>query len=299
MTTNEAPLTREDVLRLIDSPRGPVGLDLSNRTFEAGINLEGVSLQLSNLENSRFSVAFIEPGGGVPESVDRGAQLKKANLMRANLRNASLRYANLQEADLRWANLKGANLYNAKLSKAKLRGLEVSRETKLEKVEWGPRPLLREKFILGDEESRDFEGASEVYRTLKQWYTEAGMYDTAGRFYYREMEAKRKARSWRREPILKIWSWVLRILCGYGEKPELAIASTVMIILGMAGIYSISELTVPSSLYYSAVSFVALGYGGWVNITENWVKALGAIEVFIGVFMMALFLVTFTRKMTR
>ena len=298
MTENNKPLTRDDVLKLIKEHGGSSGLNLSGRTFEAGIDLNGLNLEGIIAKNAKFAVAFVR-GTDESSNVDRGAQFEGANLNHADLENASLRFANLQAADLRRANLKGANLDSAKLSKAKLRGLEVSRETKLEKVEWGPRPLLREKFILGDEESRDFEGASEVYRMLKQWYTEAGMYDTAGRFYYREMEAKRKARSWRREPILKLWSWVLRILCGYGEKPELVIASAAVIILSMAGIYSISELTFPSSLYYSAVSFVALGYGGWINTPAAWVRAFGAIEVFIGVFMMALFLVTFTRKMTR
>ena len=53
------------------------------------------------------------------------------------------------------------------------------------------------------------------------------------------------------------------------------------------------------SLYFSAVSFTALGYGSWVNITSDAIRGLGAAESFLGVFMMALFLVTFTRKMTR
>ncbi|KPK21624.1 MAG: hypothetical protein AMJ76_02205, partial [Dehalococcoidia bacterium SM23_28_1] len=54
------------------------------------------------------------------------------------------------------------------------------------------------------------------------------------------------------------------------------------------------------SLYYSAVSFPALGYGHWAPEPQGWAgRFLGAGESFIGVFMMALFLVTFTRKMTR
>lgn len=55
------------------------------------------------------------------------------------------------------------------------------------------------------------------------------------------------------------------------------------------------------SLYFSAVSFTAVGYGGWIKAADYnwWVRGIGVFESFIGVFMMALFLVTFTRKMTR
>jgi len=43
-----------------------------------------------------------------------------------------------------------------------------------------------------------------------------------------------------------------------------------------------------------------LGYGSWVYPEpESWAKGLGAAEAALGVSMIALFLVTFTRKMTR
>ena len=49
-----------------------------------------------------------------------------------------------------------------------------------------------------------------------------------------------------------------------------------------------------------AASFTALGYGNWAPEPQGWAgRVLGAGESFMGVFMMALFLVTFTRKMTR
>ena len=52
-------------------------------------------------------------------------------------------------------------------------------------------------------------------------------------------------------------------------------------------------------LYYSFISFTAVGYGAWVTESTGWVKWLGVQETILGVFMMSLFLVTFTRKMTR
>ena len=128
------------------------------------------------------------------------------------------------------------------------------------------------------------------------------MYDTAGRFFYREMEIKRKAQSWKR-PHVKLWSWLIKLLCGYGEKPERVTISAAVVVLGSALIYfaigTLTPNTFLNSLYYSAVSFTALGYGSWAPQPTGWVKGLGALEAFIGVFMMALFLITFTRKMTR
>jgi hypothetical protein len=56
------------------------------------------------------------------------------------------------------------------------------------------------------------------------------------------------------------------------------------------------------SLYFSAVSFTAIGYGGWVtgaDAPSTWTKWFGVTESFIGVFLIALFLVTFTRRWTR
>jgi len=57
------------------------------------------------------------------------------------------------------------------------------------------------------------------------------------------------------------------------------------------------------SLYFSGVSFTALGYGDWVATLhiapEGWPRLIGVIESLVGISLIALFLVTFTRKMTR
>ena len=92
---------------------------------------------------------------------------------------------------------------------------------------------------------------------------------------------------------------VLRLLCGYGEKPAWIIVWVVVVVFVLAGIYSASALTFPSALYHSAVSFTALGYGLGITDPQGWVKALGAAEAFIGVFMILLFSVTLTRRLTR
>jgi len=328
MTEEEKPLTREEVLKLIEEHGGPEGLDLSGAVLEPGIDLSNMNLCGIILDNAKLWGAKLQRS-----NLQERASLQGADLSGADLEGAYLLYANLNEANLGKAKLRGANLYNAQLQKvdlwaadltytelvdadlegvnlrgaelvntymsganlsnAYLNGADLSKVSDLAGIKWG------NKYMVGEETIEHFTVAAGVYRNLKKWHTDAGIYDIAGKFHFREMEAKRKAQEWGSEPHLKLWAWALRLLCGYGEKPERVVASATGVVLVMAGIYSVSALTFLNSLYYSAVSFTALGYGFGVSTSEGWVKGLGAFEAFIGVFMMALFLITFVRKMVR
>lgn len=53
------------------------------------------------------------------------------------------------------------------------------------------------------------------------------------------------------------------------------------------------------AVYVSMVSFIALGYGGWVNLESTTARFVAVIEGLIGVFLIALFVATFTRRLTR
>ncbi|TET40030.1 MAG: hypothetical protein E3J65_02210 [Dehalococcoidia bacterium] len=308
MTEEEKPLTREDVLKLIEENGGTAeGLDLRDRNLEEidlshrpdslALDLHGIILYRANLKMADLSGADLQRADLARANLEKawlgGANLQGAKLDGANLQGAKLTGTNLQGAELTDANLQEANLREAKLSRASLYGAKISRDTKLEQSNWGS------GCIVGEEAMGDFKHAAHVYRMLKQWYTDAGMYDIAGRFYYREAEAIRKGLSWREKPWPKLWNWVFRLLCGYAERPERVVFWAAVVVLSMAGIYTASALSFPSALYYSAASFTALGYGLWVSAPEGWVKALGTAEAFIGVFLIALFLITFVRKMTR
>ena len=184
--------------------------------------------------------------------------------------------------------LRGANLQGAFLV-----GAEFTTETNLEDVCWG------KKYILGDE--RPGHSAVDIYRRLRQWHTNAGIYNIAGEFYYREMEARRKTSKW---DLNRLWLGIFSFLCGYGERPRRVIRWAALVILVSTLIYfligSVWEWSALWwSLYFSAVSFTALGYGSWLHVSNDLIKGIGAFESFIGVFTMALFLITFIRKMTR
>jgi hypothetical protein len=290
--TKESPYTREDVLRLLKETEEPGEvLDLSGKVFEEEIDLHGLDLGIIDLSESYLNGANLE-GARL-----WGALLIETRLIGANLKGTNLRDAHLWGAKLFGVELEGADLRYAELWGAYLRYTEFPHNAKLEEVDWG------KKYFLGEEVEGSFEEAEATYRRLKIWHTEQGLYDLAGKFFYREMEVKRKTQSWKKEPHLKLWSWILRMLCGYGEKPERVVISAAVVIFGLAIAYflwgSFSSSSFADTLYYSVASFTALGYGQWAPQPTEWAKGMGAAEAVLGVSMLALFLVTFTRKMIR
>lgn len=366
--TKENPLTREDVLRLIEENGGTAkGLDLSGKIFEEAIDLSGLDLHWIILKDARFSTHFEGrqlvgakfDGSDLTGADLRGinlqyAQFRKLNnqptcLAIANLRGSSLLNANFQGADLTGAkfgdvteageyleamlddtdfrgaklfraNFKGCYFYGTKLEGAFIRGADIF-DAHLEEVDWG-------SYKIGEEKGGDFYSAIHYYRRLKTWYTNAGFYDIAGEFFFREMTARRKNFWWGgsqskpfrellhpfkpkelsraifpRKPFQWALSKLLSVLCGYGERPSRVVTSAVLVVSGLATAYylwgSFSSSSFWDTLYYSAVSFTALGYGNWSPQPTGWAKGAGAAEAFAGVFMIALFLITFTRKMTR
>jgi hypothetical protein len=325
--TKDNPYTREDVLRLIKENGGKAaGLDLSGKIFKDGINLRGINLRGIILKKAvlwdvELEVAFFEgsrqvwvEGAHLEDASLSSADLEEARIFEshlegadlhdANLKGALLTGAHLERANLSIANLEGAKLRDAHLEGAFLMGVGLSSDTLLVDVDWG-------NYILGEEREGDKKKdkvwlgmAEETCRCLKIWYTEHGMYDVAAKFYYREMEARRKALKWRsKDWHHRLYTECMRALFGYGEGWKRILFWIAGFILFFALIYfaigTLTPNTFLGSLYYSASSFIALGYGSWVKEATGWVKGLGVFETFLGFFLMTLLLVTFVRKWTR
>jgi len=327
--TKENPYTREDVLRLIkENGDTAEGLDLSGKVFEKMIDLSDLDLRRIIFNKAEFLIHFEgEKTSGARfkgcrlwqaylEEIDlQHAHLEEVELEEAHIERATLACshfekayligAHLQEADLSAAYLEGANLSDAHLKGAHLWAAKFSSDTDLEGVDWGD-------YILGDErELREAKGeereeclgkwaTDNIYRRLKLWYTNAGISDTAAKFYYREREVGRKVTSRRNDRVAGWLSWAV---FGHGERWRRLFLWIAGFILVFALIYFAIGTLIPNtflnSLYYSAVSFITLGYGSWVKEATGWVKGLGVFEAFLGFFMMTLLLVTFVRKWTR
>ncbi|MFC2013041.1 pentapeptide repeat-containing protein [Chloroflexota bacterium] len=316
--TRENPFTRGDVLRLIQENGGTAEkLDLSGKWFEKAIHLAGMGLNKIILRNAHLNGAHLDA------SNLQYANMVKCELKGAHLEKSDLRYSRLSESRLQGAQLQEANLLRTRLDKVYLHDIEFSYETNFVRAYWGD-------FIIGEERSGQFLRAGDIYRRLKVWYANSGMHDIVGFFFYREQEAHRKSiqkeivrlfKTAKYRELLRylfkprggwslLWSWVYRSSCGYGEKPWRVILWGLLVLLGLTLIYFLFRGVAPytltlsalwSSLYYSAVSFTALGYGSWFGpgSVSAWAQGFGAAEAIIGVFLITLFLVTFTRKMRR
>jgi uncharacterized protein YjbI with pentapeptide repeats len=277
--TQENPYTREDLFAMIEYNNGLTsGLDLSGKYFDGYIDLRKLDLQGVILRGVHLWYAHLE-----------GADLSEAHLERADLDSTHLEGAYLTEAYL-----EGTYLMDAHLEGIHLHGAHFNNDTDLQSAYWG------KKYILGDEQEGNYTWAEDTYRRLKQWHTNAGMYDIAAKFYYREREVARKgANRWN----YRVVGWLMWAFFGHGEGWKRILFWIAGFVLAFALFYFAIGTLTPNNfsncLYYSAVSFTALGYGSWAPQPTGWVKGLGAFVSFLGVFTMALLLVTFVRKWTR
>lgn len=341
----ENPLTREDVIDAIARNGGSAwNLDLSEKEFKGAIdlrdlNLSGIILNKAVLLYARFDGSNLKwaklreanlQHATFNEYKDKATNLREADLSGASLNDAEYRKADLWGAqfgnkeepdmetplfdtDLRGANLQFTSFSNCIFFRTKLEGAFLSEakiySSQLEDADWG-------SYKIGEEISKDFYSAENIYRRLKQWYTNAGKYDIAGEFFFREMTAQRnrikwwphptqrKKINWWLHPRHRAWSKFVSLICGYGERPQRVIGWAASVVLVSALIYFVAGSVwewpaLWNSLYFSAVSFTALGYGSWLQTTNDWIRGIGAFESFVGVFTIALFLITFTRKMRR
>lgn len=273
-----------------------------------GAYLPGAELQRASLGGVNLQRAFLVDAR-LQEASLTGAELQGSYLMEAELQGAILDFANLQETNLNGADFESTGLFLTKFDNSSL---------------WSARHIdeIAREEIMGDEEQDDkaklrrYEMASQIYRNLKNYFRNEGIYGKSGIYYYRERAVERKIHK-HRSIGEYLWSLFLDLLCGYGEKPRRIIFSSLAWIFFNSFIYfifgiekGVTEIGLSLQInvyenamnflncwYFSFVTFTTLGYGDLhpVGIT----KTFATIEAFTGVFMLALFVLTMGRKMMR
>ena len=273
----------------------------------SGADLQGASLGFSNLQNatllranlqgaSLFSTNF--QGAWLSYSNLSGADLRESNLKEAELENADLQRANLTEANLQRAILSDANVQEAHFERANLQG-SVLRGVNLKKANLRYANLEEANVarVIYDRRTK-FRGiriatsfGSQRFRrfALDQDYVE---------------ELRGNTRTWRFWFIYLPWliladcgrsillwaSWAAIFAIGFGVK---------FWTLGRDS-FDLSNLdfSLPSTIYYSIVTFTTLGFGDITPSTHTaafWVAA----EVVIGYVMLGGLISIFANKFAR
>ncbi|MFC2069836.1 pentapeptide repeat-containing protein [Chloroflexota bacterium] len=283
------------------------GIDFQYAQFKI-LTDQPTCLATANLRGSSFSYANFQGADLTATKFGENGKAEKYSI-------ATLDITDFRGAKLFRTSFKGCYFYGTKFQGAYIRGIDIA-DAHLEEADWG-------NYLIGEELSGDFYDAEHYYRKLKVWYAQSGYDGIAAKFYYREKEAQRKSlrfyycekevrkkslkllpRNWKHRIALQFSYWVF----GHGEGWKRLLFWILGVILGLSLVYfffrgvspfSFNVQSFLNSLYYSAVSFTALGYGSWAPEPTIWAKGLGAFESLVGVFTMALLLVTFVRKWTR
>jgi len=157
-----------------------------------------------------------------------------------------------------------------------------------------------------------------AYRVAKEAARAAGDYRMAGEYHYAEQCAMerggRKQNGWRfwRISFWKAFAefFFVRGVFGYGERPLRPLYWAMGIILLWAALFWLAEGITPQGVpalsytpsflecvYFSLVTFTTVGYGDMQP--KPWLQVQAGVESFLGVVLMATFIVSLTRRYTR
>ncbi|MBU7016647.1 MAG: pentapeptide repeat-containing protein [Theionarchaea archaeon] len=328
--------------------------DFSGVTFHRA-NFRGATFQESNFnditcQGAHFNETTFNKRATFVKATFQGT----ADFMMATFQDADFEGATFKRADFRWTNFKNAYFRNITVNQSfdfcpeSVSEMIDFQESKflfsgsitvnLEKARFRRAYLQNVDFIdckwpdnytIFEESNEDlsFNELETIYRNLKQSMQHHGNYTTAGEFYYREMECRKK--SMRKTMFSFNWpkSYVYSLLkytCGYGERPSRVIGVSLLIILFSAlffqysgivmGEHTIEERVIDHEIlvafptlqsindylqcvYYSFVTFTTLGYGDIHPLGYS--KVIACAESFAGAFFIALFVLVFGRKMMR
>lgn len=265
-------------------------------------------------------------GADFAGAILRGADFTGTDLRRASFRNADAREAifdraNVEDAEFIYTDRQGASLIDARRDRTLYTGTRVNRET-----EFGDRVIYETTAMeVTDRETvlAMFGAAMWTYRELERLLDENALPERSEDYYHREMDVRRRlawtTRNYLRGLKLEGSHWVMR----YGTSPWRVIGSSVVLIIGCALLYPLTEgirepgiqtvvtysLEDPTqapirrlltvflvSLYFSIITFSTLGYGD-IQPVGGWERAVASAESLFGVLLLALLVYVLTREM--
>ena len=245
--------------------------------------IESLNRQKENLSNFNLKKASLKNIYLV------NANMKNCDLERTDFEDASMFGADLSGSNLFKANFKNANLKNANLENCNLLGANFE-NTKLQNVYWGKdykviNELDAEKAIEeGNTEAAQekYREAEDIYRHIKISLQAQTLGDDTGKFFIREMVARRK--QFKKFSAPRIGSKIIELTTGYGEKLRNIVFTIIGIIIICMLLYGIEGIsyngtivgffsedygllsTLGNLLYFSVVVYSTVGFGEMLPI---------------------------------
>ena len=232
-----------------------------------------------------------------------GLIITQRNFMNSDLTGANFHNARLLKVGFDFSIIDHVNFENIILERVDLRRIKSAQDirffgTIFDGVLLPDESKFGEECVYSKQNPPDNVKSLDVYHDLKNTYRRMGNSDAASYYYELEMDCKRKLAT----GTQKMWLTLLWLICGYGERPMRTFISFLVIIFAYAGIYYVDNETTKDgdlgfleSLYFSVVTFTSLGYGDISPLGIS--RFFAASEALLGVFMISLFVVVFTRKM--
>lgn len=292
-------------------------------TYLAGATLFGAKLAQADLRRANLSGAYL------PDADLTGTDCERANFQGSSLVGARLGGTYLEQTDLSGADLWGAQFNVATI----LRDVTLDSGTLFGDVVWNGVPVAQVEWkqvpILGDEANLNAKLASinsnkslnrkerslqiakanrdvgRAYRALSIVLRQQGVSDMASAYRMREQCFERAALKAEGRRLSLLWSRILNIVAGYGERPFNALFAYVTTIAVFMVVYlllsnfvdtRLSHLSWDESLVLSVTSFHGRGFFPGTLPLGDWVARIAAVEAVIGLFIELVFIATFTHR---
>jgi len=322
-------------LRDTDISADVSGIDLSfanlSRAFIDAASFSGADLGLANLS-----------GAFIGEANFSGANLGLANLNGSYIFGAStgtnFSQANLSGATLSGAmitaDFSGANLTRARMdastvlgvsARGKHAGVRIAGTTRLLDVSWNGSILAlvnwNEVPRLGDEEDiqtartgtervQAYRDAARAYYGLAKALETQGLTAPALRYRRRQHQLERAALLHEFKLGQWLFSSLLNLVSGYGDRPLRALGVYLAVVLSFAGVYfgitapgspiffsGSQPLNLHEALVFSLSSFHGRGFFPQTISLGDPVATIAALEAIVGLFIELVLIATFTRRL--
>ena len=274
-------------------------------------------------------------GANLNHAVFTHCLIRKAVMQGVNAERVQFQWSDLSGADLRWAEFTNSNFAASGLQEAELYGTQF-RDCSLDGIHWGDKQAVVQETrghweaawtvyrrLVAVHETAGLANVAAEFRFRRERAFTKTLLDQAissrspgvtgeelPNSLLRAFSTGLRRRIFLKWCLHRFMEW----LFGFGERPLRVIRAILLVLLVFTPCYFVAsgwdlsvdgwiELSVRigEAVYFSAASTTALGYGSWVTLGDSlgWRLYFGAIQSFLGLFLNALFLVTFVRRWLR